>query len=264
MLFASKHALLLRKAVVPVKPSLCYWLCATPRSGSTALCHALAATAVAGGPGEHLSLQNRERALAEFGGRSFPELLEHVRQATTTPNGVFGLKVMGGGYLESLLGEVQSLRCDASLAETLADAFPELRLVFLTRRNKVRQAVSHWRAIQSDLWHLPRDGRTKPPPEDAYRFEAIDTLVHDIVMREAAWQGFFDQIERQPLTIAYEDFAAAPEAVIRQVLHYLGLEPDPGWRLGELPLRPIADMLSESWAQRYRSERQAKWERVIW
>jgi LPS sulfotransferase NodH len=250
--------------VVTVKPSLCYWLCATPRSGSTALCHALAATGAAGRPGEHLSLQNRERALAEFGGRSFPELLEHVQQATTTPNGVFGLKVMSGGYLESLLGEVQNLHRDASLAKALADAFPDLRLVFLTRRNKVRQAVSHWRAIQSDLWHLPREGQTKLPREDAYRFEAVDTLVHDIVMREAAWQGFFDQIDRRPLTIAYEDFAATPETVIRHVLDYLGLEPAAGWRLGELPLRPIADVLSESWVQRYRSERQAEWERVIW
>jgi LPS sulfotransferase NodH len=258
------HALVVRKAVVQVNPSLCYWLCATPRSGSTALCDALALTGAAGRPGEQLSPQNRERALNEFGGRSFPELLERVQQATTTPNGVFGLKVMSGGYLESLLGEVQNLRTDAPLAEALARAFPDLRLVFLTRRNKVRQAVSHWRAIQSDLWHLPRDGRTRLPPEDAYRFEAIDTLVHDIVMREAAWQRFFDQIEGRPLTIAYEDFAAAPDAVVRQVLDYLDLEPAPGWQLGELPLRPIADLLSESWVQRYRSERQAQWERVIW
>jgi LPS sulfotransferase NodH len=247
-----------------MKPSLCYWLCTTPRSGSTSLCNALALTGLAGAPGEQLSPGNRERALKEFRARSFPELLERVRQKTTTPNRVFGIKVMSGGYLENLVDEVQGLSPGSPLDEALTTAFPNLKLVFLTRRNKIRQAVSHWRAIRSELWHLPRDGQAKAPPGDDYRFEAIDTLVHDIVMREAVWQQFFDRLGARPLTVAYEDFAAEPESATRKMLAYLGLEPATGWRLGELPLIPIADGTSEAWVQRYRRERQAHWERVIW
>jgi LPS sulfotransferase NodH len=247
-----------------VNPSLCYWLCATPRSGSTTLCNALALTGAAGRPGEQLSPGNRQRALQEFAAQDFPELLERVQWTTTSPNGVFGLKVMSGGYLENLADEVQGLSPGIPLEEALTRAFPNLSLVFLTRRNKVRQAVSHWRAIQSDLWHLPREGEPVAPPVDAYRFEAIDTLVHDIVMREAVWQEFFDRLGVSPLTVAYEDFAADPEQVTRQVLDHLGLEPGTGWRLAELPLRPIADELSEDWVRRYRRERQADWEQVIW
>jgi LPS sulfotransferase NodH len=215
-----------------MKPSLCYWLCTTPRSGSTSLCNALALTGLAGAPGEQLSPGNRERALKEFRARSFPELLERVRQKTTTPNRVFGIKVMSGGYLENLVDEVQGLSPGSPLDEALTTAFPNLKLVFLTRRNKIRQAVSHWRAIRSELWHLPRDGQAKAPPGD--------------------------------VTVAYEDFAAEPESATRKMLAYLGLEPATGWRLGELPLIPIADGTSEAWVQRYRRERQAHWERVIW
>jgi hypothetical protein len=68
--------------------------------------------------------------------------------------------------------------------------------------------------IRSDLWHLPRDSQAKAPLEDDYRFEAIDTLVHDIVMREAVWQQFFDRLGARPLTVAYEDIAA-----LRKVQH---------------------------------------------
>lgn len=244
--------------------TLSYWICATPRSGSTALCTALSMTGVAGGPDEQLSPGNRQRALVEFGVQDFHGLLQRVQESTTTPNGVFGLKVMTGGYLECLLEELNSLSPGAPLIDVLARTFPNLRLVFLTRRNKIRQAVSHWRAIRSDLWHLLRDDQVKSPPEDDYRFEAIDTLVHDTVMREAAWQEFFDQLGVRPLTLAYEDFAADPEAVTRQILDYLDLAPAADWRLGELPLRPIADELSEAWVQRFRKERQSPWERVIW
>lgn len=248
-----------------MRPRLCYWVCATPRTGSTALCNALSTTGVAGRPCEYLTEGNRERSLELFEATSFQELLRRIQQRTTTPNGVFGLKTSSApGYFDDLLREVGRLSPGVGVGEALAAAFPNLRLVFLTRRNKVRQAVSHWRAIQSDLWHLPRNGKNKVPPEDAYRFEAIDTLVHDIVMREAAWQHFFDQLGLSPMTVVYEDFAVEPEQVTRQILTYLGLEPVPGWCLPELPHRPIADELSERWVQRFRSERQKNWDRIIW
>lgn len=219
-------------------------------------------TEVAGKPAEYLSEQNREQVLAQFKAGTFQQLLVRLQQGATTTNGVFGIKYPG--YLDRLIEEIQSLTPGATLRQALEAAFPDLRLVFLTRRNKVRQAVSHWRAIKSDLWHLAKDGQAKAPPKDAYRFEAIDTLVHDIVMREAAWQQVFEEIEAEPLTVAYEDFASDPEKITRMVLGFLGLQALPGWRLGELPIRPIADELSEAWVQRYRAERQAKWERVIW
>lgn len=246
-------------------PKICYWICATPRTGSTALCNALSTTGVAGRPSEYLTEGNRERALEHFEATSLRELLSRIQQQTTTPNGVFGLKTSSApGYLDDLLREVDRLSPGVEVHEAFAKAFPNLRLVFLTRRNKVRQAVSHWRAIQSGLWHLPRDGNNKAPSEDAYRFAAIDTLVHDIVMREAAWQQFFDRLGLAPLTVVYEDFAVEPEQVTRQILSYLGLEPAPDWRLAELPHRPIADELSERWVQRFRSERQENWDRIIW
>src|SRR5690606_40803478 len=52
-------------------------------------------------------------------------------------------------------------------------AFPNHRHVFMTRRNKVRLAVSWWRAIQSGEWHV-RTGESREPVDlsNAYSFDA--------------------------------------------------------------------------------------------
>ena len=39
-----------------------------------------------------------------------------------------------------------------SLPELLARAFPGLRYVQITREDKVRQAVSLWKAVQTQAW----------------------------------------------------------------------------------------------------------------
>ena len=107
-----------------------YLICATPRSGSTLLCDLLTATGVAGRPEEYfqlLPITGRARHPREYlapvwegeiaailgerspvddeptqleqrGAATFDEYLERIRAIATTPNGVFGAKVMWGYF----------------------------------------------------------------------------------------------------------------------------------------------------------------------
>src|SRR6476620_5881839 len=167
------------------QPDRSYLVCATPRSGSTLVCHALEETGVAGRPEEYfeaLRHSGRPRRPEEYflgvedqsirdhlGERSvgtdpqprsplwsraaYDRYLEWVFEAGTTPNGIFGAKLMWGyfGDFVSLLRNIPENR-DLSLAELLPAVFPDLTFVRVVRANKVRQAVSLWKAVQTATW----------------------------------------------------------------------------------------------------------------
>ena len=72
----------------------------------------------------------------------------------TTSNGVFGAKIMSA-YVEGLAAGLRDALGDGAPGathEVLAAAFPRLRYVRLVRSDKVKQAVSLWRAIQTWQW----------------------------------------------------------------------------------------------------------------
>ena len=168
-----------------MKPDRSYLVCATPRSGSTLVCHALEETSVAGRPEEYfeaLRHSGRPRRPEEYflgvedqsirdhlGERSvgsdpqprsplwsraaYDRYLEWAFETGTTENGVFGAKLMWGyfGEFVSLLRNVPPYR-DVPLAELLPTVFPDLTFVRVVRANKVRQAVSLWKAVQTATW----------------------------------------------------------------------------------------------------------------
>src|SRR5688500_8623702 len=153
-----------------------YLVCATPRSGSTLLCEALKATGVAGRPEEYFEAvpatgrppqpedylrgADDADALALLGAAAAPdpppyssldgvgsyaEHLERVRRWGTTPNGVFGAKLMWD-HVGRLGAELAPDR-DTPPLELLDELFDRPRYVWVRRRDVVRQAVSLWRAM---------------------------------------------------------------------------------------------------------------------
>ena len=94
---------------------------------------------------------------------AYDRYLEWAIEAGTTPNGVFGAKLMWGylGDFVSLLRNVPDYR-DLPLAELLPAVFPDLTFVRVVRANKVRQAVSLWKAVQTATWR-EEEARATPP-----------------------------------------------------------------------------------------------------
>ncbi|MBN2499349.1 MAG: hypothetical protein JXB38_01200 [Anaerolineales bacterium] len=266
------------------RPRQSYFICTTPRTGSDMLCEVLTRTGVAGKPGEFFYPDRFPHFYEYFGVNTLETLIERVFVERTTPNGVFGAKMMTGGHLLPFIEQCRQLPAyqGRPLAghEIMADLFPNLQYIFLTRRNKVRQAISHWKAIESDVWHrtnqdltaseadksqsdLLREEQSSFPAPQFY-FESIDHLVQDILLREVVWQEYFDQAGVAPLTVVYEDFVRAPEDTLCLMLDYLSIPIAEDWYLDDIANVKLADATTEEWLQTYRQLKQFGWDKKIW
>jgi LPS sulfotransferase NodH len=240
-----------------------YLVCATPRSGSTLLCEGLKATGVAGRPEEYFEAvpaTGRPRVPEDYlvgledpaphgllGGAPPPEppsyssrigvgLDEHVarvREWGTTPNGVFGAKLMWG-HLQDLPG-------------TPAELLGTRRYVWVRREDKVRQAISLWRAMQTQSWRDESGAASGGGVE--YSFPAIRHLAALLEEHDRAWERWLDGLPALALT--YDEIAADLPRVLERTLEHLGVErPDP-WPPALPAMRRQADELSDAWCAAY-------------
>jgi LPS sulfotransferase NodH len=228
-------------------------ICSLPRSGSNLLADALASTNLCGMPLEYL---NSEYEL-EFrdGWNLSPKTsvlfyLEEALKRTTTQNGIFGLKIHWHQFSNLLIRLFPGRTAHESITE-LSYIFPDIRYIFLSRRDKVRQAVSYARALQTNIWWRI-DGVRDPQErcvEPHYDFEQIAMLLKKLNAYEASWEDFFSKIGVTPLRLIYEDLVPCDAA--QSVLDFMGNSTS----MGELPaprLRRQADEISEQWALIFR------------
>jgi trehalose 2-sulfotransferase len=268
-----------------------YLVCATQRSGSTLMCELLKTTGVAGVPLEYfeavrdtgipphpgdflrglpptrLGIREDPRppeapAYSSLAGLSdYREHLERTFAQGTTPNGVFGAKLMFNQLeeLQALAGGLPEFS-GLEIGALLEQLFRGPRYIWVSRRDVVRQAVSMWKAIQTRTWRdsdsdSDADGDESVTPR--YRFEAIDHLVRRFEADERGWESFFSQHGAEPLRIAYEDeLVADRDGTVRRALDWLGVSPPRGWRAEE-PLRRQADTDSDDWVAAYHRDRHA-------
>ena len=250
-----------------MKPRISYTTWFSQRTGSTLLCKALEATGIAGIPQELFNFDTN--LLDRYKLADYTHAREHLWNLGSTANGIFGCK---HSYCEPhfsrLIEELKKFpSCPHELISRTAiweSVFPNHRHIFMTRRNKVRLAISWWKAIQTEEWHLlPGQSHKALDLSNAYSFDAINHLYNECSMREAGIQEFFTEGGIVPLNIYYEDFIQQYEQTIRTVLTFLSLGDQPV-KIPKPPLAKTADDLSEEWVQRFRKERQKGWMNVGW
>jgi trehalose 2-sulfotransferase len=255
-----------------------YLVCATQRSGSTLLCELLKGTEVAGVPDEFfealrstgLPRQPRqyfetpevadiaERLAPTDPGRpeqpgEFEGWFSYALQRGTSPNGVFGAKMMWN-YFDDFRGRVRELPGlgEVTFNEALDALFPQLRIVFVRRRNKVAQAVSLWKAVQTQQWRNEDDLFRGDSPAE-YDYRALKHLVNELHLWDARWEDWFHATGREPIRVIYEDFVNTRAATIGRVLDALGINPrEPESQMG--PMKPQADDVSNDWVSRFRED----------
>jgi LPS sulfotransferase NodH len=262
-------------------PMLSYLVCATPRSGSTLLCQALTQTGVAGQPEEYFEALARsglprrpheyfdpERHANIVERLAFREMPDGVAKPNplwhpetydqylawaleegTSPNGVFGAKIMWGylGDFAELLRGIEGMAA-RPLPELLARAFPGLRYIQITRENKIRQAVSLWKAVQTQAWKAGDE--VERSVELVFSFRAINYLVRLLTAHDASWDAYFLGLGAEPLKLTYEELAESTDAVIRRVLAHLGIPAPANLSVGRPRLSVQADEISEVWVRR--------------
>ena len=250
-----------------MKPQLSYTIWFSQRTGSTLLCKALESTGIAGTPREYFNC--KPDLLDDFHQTNHADLQEYLWNLGTITNGVFGIN---HSFYEPHFSQlIETLRkfpiCppeETKRTQIWEHIFPNHRHIFMTRRNKIRLAVSWWRAIQSGEWHLSTGERRKPIDlSNAYSYDAIHHLYNECSMREAGIQEFFTEGNIVPLNIFYEDFIQEYEQTVRTILDYLELDSRSA-AIAPPALSKTADAISEEWAQRFREERQNGWTNRGW
>ena len=213
-----------------------YMLCALPRSGSGYLCELLEATGVAGKPREYIG---------DY--RPSTHQAWHAFEAEVSSGGVLGWKAMFWSleHLDEFERNEGKTR-----AELLRELFGT-KFIYLTRRNKVDQAISYLR--------YQRDGRASsldaphPLTEYTYSDAWLDFMLTTLCVVETAWEDLFSEMEIEPLRISYEEFSTVErrENLIQRVLGFLEIPaPNPLFSK-EIERGVIRDKLNADWRDRY-------------
>ena len=238
-----------------------YAVCTNPRSGSWLLCDGLASTSIAGNPREWFN-NTEERAqrsqwdISQFSRPIYSLYIDHVRELATTPNGVLGIKLHYYQFAElpSKLSGLDEYR-HLSSAELLPLLFPHLRYVWLRRRDKVRQAISYYRAHKTQAWWSV-DGATATEgqgQETEIEFDplAIERIEKVLLENDSAWEQHFKGIRACPFEIFYEDLVADYSGSIRQILSWLDIAGAKAVWIQEPRLKRQSDTRTEEWLTRY-------------
>ncbi|CAG7581244.1 Trehalose 2-sulfotransferase [Rhodococcus opacus] len=210
-----------------------YLVCASQRSGSTLLVESLRATTVAGNPEEffqYLPSTNRspqprqwfegvtdETVLALLAPlepgtadtRTAEQWRDQLLSLGRTPNGVWGGKLMWN-QVPLVLDRAAGLtdRSGDDLRSALDDILGrDLAFIHVYRRDVVAQAVSMWRAVQTQVW---RDDATPPAPHDGAEYHAggIAHLVRILRDQDAQWRNWFEAEGLDHIDIGFDDFVA--------------------------------------------------------
>jgi len=242
------------------------WIVASvPRSGSTLLCRVLWDTGGVGAPKEYLNpmqlrdwevrlgssgaarfgyglLRGPAVALARGAGWDRARLAAHlarVRARRSDASGRFGIKIHYHHFRRWFLDRGWAVE----------DLLAPYRWVRIVREDRVAQAVSWARALQTGRWA----SRQRSLAPAFYRAGQIDRLIQAIEEQEAGWEGFFARRAIVPLRITYEELVTDPRATVRGVLAHLGVEGAEAADVAPADLRPQADELNARWVARYRA-----------
>jgi LPS sulfotransferase NodH len=223
-----------------MEPHASFLVCSIPRSGSSLLCELLAGTGLAGVPAEFFHPNKMAALQGRWGVDELDDYLRELLARKTSPNGVFGTKAHWAQY-RALFGESDP-----------RTVFPGLRLVFITRRDRLRQAVSWVRAQQTLKWATAESPRVERP--EAYDYDHIAQKLRRIDREEKVWESLFSRYGIEPYRVVYEDFVEEQERTVRAVLDQLGVAAPADLHLPPPVLARQADQRSDEWVERYLAE----------
>ena len=137
------------------------------------------------------------------------------------------------------------------------------------RANKVRQAVSLWKAVQTATWREDERQRQRPTsveddgsppyrsfieehrPQLRFHYRAIAHLLDQILIEEASWDAFFEHCGIKPILVLYENFAADYETSTLNLLERLGLDAARRTSTFEPRMKRQSDGINDDWVRRY-------------
>lgn len=242
------HVTTLRTRIEAAGVERTFFICSTPRTGSTMLGNLLAETALVGRAGEVFGERFRRDVMPGLSRDGFDEYLvvQSARRARDT--GTLGIK-LHWDQVELLMHLLRLRRGlgGANDREVLEAVFPSPSFVWISREDTLAQAVSWWKAMTTGRW---TDGQ---PASGEPRFDAdgIRGRLRGIEQHTKGWERWFEANHVEPLRLTYEQLAAEPAVQARRVLEFVGVDVPEGF--GVVPRTQVhSDAVNQEWIRRYR------------
>lgn len=194
----------------------------------------------------------------DYGKTTLTGFRDLVVELSSTPNGAFGTILMWP-YFGDVIDNYRKLPHFQSLTppQLLNKLFWQPKYIWLTRRDKVRQAVSWVKAKQTDTWIKPKGGSSTQDQPLVFDYLCIDHHYREAKSADQNWQAYFQNNNLAPLKIVYEDMVADKVSTADRVLDYLGI-PRPDTLTYENPqVQPQSSRINTDWANRYRRRRES-------
>ena len=249
-------------------PAITYLVLATPRSGSTLLGQGLQATGLAGDPKEFFG-HKMAFWMERWQTPTLSAYVQRLVQVRATPNSVFGAKLLFS-QLQQLAELAQGDPALAGLAlpAVLDRLFPNLHYLWATRDDKLRQAISWYKARQTGVWgqadgkdavKLGRAWRLGDEPlqpgELTFDVDGIAELLAQAEREDAAIAAFFASAGITPYRVVYEEFSPNVAEKTLDILRWLGIEASPNLELAKPRTVRLADDRTDEWVARFQQMR---------
>lgn len=240
------------------------------RSGSTLLAEAIYFAGGMGCPHEYFSSGFRPVMERRWHPPDLRSYVADLHRFRTDPSGVFAIKLFWSDIFEFVRewqrGEFEGLagapawsigaETYRKILTTLSEALPNPTFVHLTRRDKIRQAISLAIAGQTDVWRQYSSIDIKAAGfQPVYRFDEIVQFLAAIQNSDALWLNFFRANGLPYHEIAYEDLAEDYAGTLRRLFDMLGR----GDAAIPAPrLRKHTDVYARQWLGRFTEEFHAR------
>ena len=221
------------------KPSKVLIIASTARCGSHMLGHALQQTQKFGFPLEYANGANLPEWKSRLGISDFRQLMTELQQRRTSPNGVFGIKI-----LYSQIAEFGGF-------DHLLTLFPDAYYVMLSRKNVLKQAVSLSIAEQTGVWI---SGQKPVNDNPEYSFAHIDRCLRRTLVENSSWRYKLAASGCQFIELNFNEVRKNLRRSVREIADFMGIE------IGEsdIPEEQVTKKQSNDrnkiWAKRFTAE----------
>ena len=219
-----------------------YVIASTPRSGSTLLGKLLANTNLAGVPHEYLHDKHSKDYLSRWNiEKNIEHYIKELYKFRTSENNIFGIKI-----------HYHQLK-NFNLVDTdLLSILHSPKFIFIKRKNKIEQAISFAKALQTKQWAIENNEKSK---EAIYIYKEIELALSQLHKEEKQWEDFFKDNNIEYFTLFYEDFTSDLNAWIRKILNYLEIDHTKLTKIQKSSLQKMANKSSKEWYERFIKEK---------
>lgn len=187
-----------------------YIICFTERCGSTMLCSLIKKTNCLGIPDEYINPRGvAQMYLQKYPAKDIFQYFDLLRRNQVT-NDVFGMKTS--------FYDINFLLERGIVGELLSP----VKFIYMTRHNVIQQAISSYRARNSNMWHIYKNQSISfEQPVIEYNELEILSHVESRLKERLQWENFFTLYSINPLRITYEDVLENPQKVLQKIAHFV-------------------------------------------